>query len=49
MTHGLAETLRPESPEPLYQQVKQFVIDGIRAGAWGDKKRLPSENFLVER
>jgi len=40
-------SLRPEAPEPLYQQVKQFVIDGIRAGEWGNSKRLPSENFLV--
>jgi GntR family histidine utilization transcriptional repressor len=45
----LSDTLRPEAPEPLYQQVKQFVIDGIRAGEWGDEKRLPSETFLVER
>ena len=41
--------LRPDAPEPLYQQVKQFVIDGIRAGQWGDAKRLPSENFLVSQ
>ena len=44
-----ALSLRPEAPQPLYQQVKQFVIDGIRAGEWGDAKRLPSENFLVEQ
>jgi GntR family histidine utilization transcriptional repressor len=44
-----ADALRPDSPEPLYQQVKQFVIDGIRSGEWGDDKRVPSENFLVER
>jgi len=42
-------SLRPEAPEPLYQQVKQFVIDGIRSGEWGDTKRLPSENFLVSQ
>jgi len=42
-------SLRPEAPQPLYLQVKQFVIDGIRAGEWGDAKRLPSENFLVEQ
>ena len=40
-------SLRLEAPEPLYQQVKQFVIDGIRAGEWGNAKRLPSENYLV--
>ena len=43
------DSLRPDAPEPLYQQVKQFVIDGIRAGEWGDERRLPSENYLVER
>lgn len=42
-------SLWPEAPQPLYQQVKQFVIDGIRSGEWGDAKRLPSENFLVEQ
>jgi len=42
-------SLRPEAPEPLYQQVKQFVIDGIRSGEWGDTKRLPSENLLVSQ
>ncbi len=42
-------SLRPEAPQPLYQQVKQFVIDGIRAGEWGNAKRLPSENYLVEQ
>jgi GntR family transcriptional regulator, histidine utilization repressor len=42
-------SLRREAAQPLYQQVKQFVIDGIRAGEWGDAKRLPSENFLVEQ
>jgi GntR family histidine utilization transcriptional repressor len=41
-------SLRPDSPQPLYEQVKQFVVDGIRSGEWGDEKRLPSENFLVE-
>ena len=45
----LSELLRPESAEPLYQQVKRFVVEGIRSGEWGDDKRLPSEHFLVER
>jgi GntR family histidine utilization transcriptional repressor len=42
-------SLRPEAPEPLYQQVKQFVVDGIRSGQWGNAKRLPSENYLVSQ
>jgi GntR family histidine utilization transcriptional repressor len=46
---ALSDLLRPEAPEPLYQQVKQFVVEGIRAGEWGNDKRLPSENYLVER
>ncbi len=45
----LTGTLRPNSPEPLYQQVKRLVVDGIRSGEWGSDKRLPSENHLVER
>lgn len=49
MTRPSNDALRPEAPEPLYQQVKQFVVDGIRAGEWGNEKRLPSENYLVER
>ena len=42
-------SLRPDAPEPLYQQVKQYVIDGIRAGEWGNAKRVPSENLLVSQ
>jgi GntR family histidine utilization transcriptional repressor len=49
MNHKLGDALRPEAPEPLYQQVKRLIVDGIRTGAWGDQKRLPSENYLVER
>lgn len=41
--------LNAEAPEPLYEQVKQFVVDGIRAGEFGNEKRLPSEAYLVER
>lgn len=40
--------LKPESAQPLYLQVKQLILDGIRAGEWDDK-RLPSEQYLVDR
>ncbi len=45
----LSEMLRPEAAEPLYQQVKRMIVEGIRSGQFGDDKRLPSENHLVER
>jgi GntR family histidine utilization transcriptional repressor len=48
MTRPSSDALRSDVPEPLYQQVKRFVMDAIRAGEWGDRRRLPSENFLVE-
>ncbi len=48
MTRPLTDTLRPEAPEPLYQQVKRLVIDGIRNGDF-DGVRVPSETYLVER
>ena len=44
----LIDTLHPEAPEPLYQQVKRLVIDGIRSGDF-DGARVPSETHLVER
>jgi GntR family histidine utilization transcriptional repressor len=40
--------LKPEAAQPLYLQVKQLILDGIRAGEWDDK-RLPSEQYLVDR
>lgn len=41
-------SLRAESPEPLYQQVKRLVMEGIRNGEYAGA-RLPSEAHLVER
>ncbi len=34
---------------PLYEQVKQHVLELIDSGEWGDENRLPSENELVEK
>ncbi len=48
MRRSSQATLKPESAQPLYLQVKQLVLDGIRAGEWDDK-RLPSEQYLVDR
>ncbi len=44
----LTDSLRPEAPEPLYQQVKRLVVDGIRNGDFVGA-RVPSETYLVER
>lgn len=33
---------------PLYQMVKQHILDLIQNGEWGEDKRLPSENELVQ-
>lgn len=43
------QAIHPESPEPLYLQVKEFIVNGIRSGEWGATRRLPSENALVQR
>jgi GntR family histidine utilization transcriptional repressor len=41
-------SLRSDTPEPLYQQVKRLVMEGIRNGDF-DGSRVPSETHLVER
>lgn len=48
MTGSLSNALRPHAPEPLYQQVKRLVVEGIRNGDF-DGARVPSEACLVER
>jgi GntR family histidine utilization transcriptional repressor len=35
------------SAEPLYEQVKDYVLTNIGSGAWGRHQKLPSENELV--
>lgn len=32
---------------PLYESVKQLILEKIHSGAWPPKKRVPSENELV--
>jgi GntR family histidine utilization transcriptional repressor len=38
----------PEQKIPLYQMVKQHMLDLIQTGEWEQGKRLPSENELVQ-
>jgi GntR family histidine utilization transcriptional repressor len=35
------------SPSPLYEKVKDYVLDNIGTGRWGRDHKLPSENELV--
>src|SRR4028118_1930246 len=34
---------------PLYERIKQFILEGIRSGEWGPGARLPSEGDLTAR
>ncbi len=38
----------PQSPQPLYLQVRHYIEDRIRSGSWKPDTRIPSENNLVE-
>ena len=33
-------------PPPKFAQIKQFIVDKIRSGAWQENQRVPSENEL---
>jgi GntR family histidine utilization transcriptional repressor len=35
-------------PAPLYERVKQHIVERVMAGEWSDGRRLPSELELVE-
>jgi GntR family histidine utilization transcriptional repressor len=37
----------PAKPQKLYEQVKQYLLDGIAAGQWQDGSKLPSEHELI--
>jgi GntR family transcriptional regulator, histidine utilization repressor len=37
-----------EKPPKLYQQVKQYLLDGIAAGTWAEGGKIPSEFELME-
>jgi GntR family histidine utilization transcriptional repressor len=36
-----------EGPAPLYQRVKQLIVQNVASGAWGPDHKIPSENELV--
>ena len=36
-----------ETARPLYQQIKDRIVDSIRTGEWPPGKKIPSENELV--
>jgi GntR family histidine utilization transcriptional repressor len=38
-----------EKPQKLYEQVKQYLLDGIAAGAWKEGGKIPSEFELMDR
>ncbi|MDH6265147.1 GntR family histidine utilization transcriptional repressor [Rhizobium sp. SG_E_25_P2] len=37
----------PETAGPLYEKVKDYILDHIGSGAWGKDQRVPSEHELV--
>lgn len=41
--------LRRDSPDPLYLQIKEFLISKIKAGHYQPDQRLPSERELSEQ
>lgn len=41
--------ITPESPRPLYQQVKEHILEKIGSGEWAPDTRIPSEKELVDR
>jgi GntR family histidine utilization transcriptional repressor len=43
---GSGQVIR-EGPDPIYEQVKNRIIAGIRSGEWGVGERLPSELQMV--
>jgi GntR family histidine utilization transcriptional repressor len=45
-SHNL-DTLPRDSTQPLYQQIKDSILERIRSGVWQPGARLPSENALV--
>ena len=37
-----------QSPQPIYQKVKEFIEQQIASGAWQPDTKIPSENQIVE-
>ena len=38
--------LERNNPKPLYQQLRDILIDAIDSGKWGPNEQIPSENTL---
>ena len=38
--------LERDHPKPLYQQLRDILVDAIDSGEWGPNERIPSENNL---
>ena len=38
--------LERNNPKPLYQQLRDVLVDAIESGKWGPNDRIPSENNL---
>jgi len=49
-TNLLTETdgISSRRPNPLYQQVKDYILTRIKSGEWPPETRVPSENEIVE-
>lgn len=45
----MAAALNPASPLPLYHQLADLLLEGIRSGAYRPGSRIPSETALARR
>lgn len=41
--------LKTDSPQPLYEQIKEYILYRINAGEWTANTRIPSERDLAEQ
>ena len=48
MVHSLGLTLDPRSPEPLYRQIFDQIVERIRSGTFPPGYRLPPTRALAE-
>jgi DNA-binding GntR family transcriptional regulator len=49
MSDNQATPMNPNSPTPLYLQIKEYCQDSITSGDYPEHTRLPSERRLAER
>ena len=47
MQQGVQAMLNPQSPIPLYRQLADILLAGIRSGAYPPDSRIPSEHVLA--